>query len=110
MYCMAEVARAGVAVAYLMYSERRGVEDAIKSLNRRYPRGHPGVRLKPADTESLRNSDATVRAAAGEGREARAARDSSIRFDSIRFDSIRFAHRDDAHRRPRANDSFVPRT
>ena len=72
VYCMSGQSRApSVAVAYLMYSERRGVEDAIKSLNRRYPRGHPGVRLKPADTESLREFETQLYAAAraDEGRE-----------------------------------------
>ena len=72
VYCMSGQSRApSVAVAYLMYSERRDVEDAIKSLNRRYPRGHPGVRLKPADTESLREFETQLYAAAraDEGRE-----------------------------------------
>lgn len=71
VYCMSGQSRApSVAVAYLMYSERRDVEDAIKSLNRRYPRGHPGVRLKPADTESLREFETQLYAAAraAEGR------------------------------------------
>ena len=98
VYCMSGQSRApSVAVAYLMYSERRGVEDAIKSLNRRYPRGHPGVRLKPADTESLRNSRRNCtppRARRGTRRPGRRViRFDSIRFDSIRFDSIRASRR-----------------
>jgi len=68
VYCMSGSSRApSVAVAYLMYSERRDVEDAVASLNRRYPRGHAGVRLKPMDVEWLREFETRLRAVEGRG-------------------------------------------
>jgi dual specificity MAP kinase phosphatase len=54
VYCMSGHSRApSVAVAYLMYSERRKLEDAMRALERRYPRGHKGIKLKPSDLATL---------------------------------------------------------
>ena len=54
VYCMSGQSRApSVAVAYLMRSERRRLDDAMSALARRYPRGHRGITLKPGDYEHL---------------------------------------------------------
>jgi len=54
VYCMTGHSRApSVAVAYLMYSERRRLRDAVEALARRYPRGHTAVKIKPCDYQHL---------------------------------------------------------
>ena len=70
VYCMSGQSRApSVAVAYLMYSERRGLEDALKALQRRYPRGHRGLTIKQKDLDELRAFEEVLYpAGAGGGR------------------------------------------
>lgn len=61
VYCMSGLSRApSVAVAYLMYSERRRLEDALKALQRRYPRGHRGLMIKQKDLDELKAFEAQL--------------------------------------------------
>lgn len=61
VYCMSGQSRApSVAVAYLMYSERRRMDDALKALQRRYPRGYNGVTIKQKDVDELKVFEAEL--------------------------------------------------
>jgi dual specificity MAP kinase phosphatase len=61
VYCMTGHSRApSIAVAYLMYSERRRLRDAVVALARRYPRGHTAVKIKPCDYQHLEAFEKTL--------------------------------------------------
>ena len=54
VYCMSGRSRApAVAVAYMMFSKKLKLSDAIAYVVDRYPPGHQGVRFKPEDLQAL---------------------------------------------------------
>jgi dual specificity MAP kinase phosphatase len=63
VYCMSGRSRApAIAVAYMMFSRKMSLKDAIGYVKDRYPAGHQGVKFKSEDLVALEKFDRELRA------------------------------------------------
>ena len=63
VYCMSGRSRApAIAVAYMMFSRKMSLKDAIAYVKDRYPAGHQGVKFKSEDLVALEKFDRELRA------------------------------------------------